>query len=141
MQEITDARATSMAIIAARVARMDITLLFMVIDLIELIELIGLIGLVGGALAGVVGEDFCPSCCFVEGVVGVAAEGAGAHEVDVGVDIVGGTGGVAGEVAAGGAGDGLRLWGCLGHRWGCLGTAESGCRVFRYCGGRCRWLV
>lgn len=90
---------------------------------IELVELIGLIVLVLGADVGVVGELF-------DRGVRSEAEGAGAHEVDVGVDIVGGAGGVADEVAAGGAGDGLRLWGGLGHRWGCWGTAENGCPVW-----------
>ena len=69
-----------------------------------------------GAESWLVGEDFCLVCFLVIGVVGIAADVGGAHEVDVGVDIVGGAGGVADEVAAGGAGDGLRLWGGHGHR-------------------------
>ena len=60
----------------------------------------GLLGLVVRAEAGFVGEDFAGA-----GVVGVAADVGGAHEVDVGVDVVGDAGGVADEVAAGGAGD------------------------------------
>ena len=69
---------------------------------------------------GVVGELF-------DGGVWGEAEVTGAHEVDVGVDIVGWAGGIADEVAAGGAGDGIRLWGWLWHR------RECSC-----CGGR--WL-
>ena len=53
-----------------------------------------------------------------DGGVGCEAEGAGAHEVDVGVGVVGGPSGVAPEVAAVGTDDERRF----GFRLGCHGS-------------------
>ena len=90
---------------------------------IDLIELIELIGLVVGADMGLVGK-------LLDWGVWGESEGAGAHEVFAGGVVAGDALCVADEVAAGGAGDGLRLWGGHGHRWGCWGTAENGCPVW-----------